>query len=123
MPDACTINADLLHLMDKPDIETWCCAVCGRERYTDRHHIVKRSQGEWVTDGKPHHKPTVTLCRTCHTAAHQGLLFFDWMDGWHYLRLTMRQRDALIKKHPEWGGKMGYANARKLAGWRYLVNG
>lgn len=121
MPDVCTINADLLHLMDKPNIETWCCAVCGAERYSDRHHIVKRSEGKWITDGKAHSKPTVTLCRHCHDLAHQGLLWFDWRDGWMYLKLTKDRARWEEAMHPEWGGKIGYSNARQLEGWRRIV--
>ena len=123
MRDVCTVNTDLLRLMDRPNIETWCCAVCNAPGKTERHHIVKRSQGEWVENGKAHHKPTVTLCRRCHEDAHRGLLWFDWDEGWVYMRLTREQRDAIVAAHPEWGGKMGYANARTLGYWRRLING
>ena len=123
MSDVCTINSDLLRLMDRPSIDTWCCAICNAPGRLDRHHIVKRSQGEWITDGVKHMKPTVTLCRPCHNKAHAGLLFFDWDDGWLYLEMTARQRNAEIDAHPEWGGKMGYQNARTIDGWRRLFNG
>lgn len=124
MKDCCTINPDLLHLMDKPSVYTHVCPICGAPGKLDRHHIVKRSQGKWVENGKEHVKPTITLCHSCHiTVLHsQHRLYFDWDGGWVYLLLSKRDYVNALADHPEWGGKIGYANARKLSGWRRLIN-
>jgi len=85
MKDVCTVPEFFKGLMDKPDIETggWC-AVCGSPWHVERHHIVKRSQGRWVEDGREHRKPTVMLCGFgnvggCHGEAHAGRLHFRFL--------------------------------------------
>lgn len=84
--DVCTIPRYLLRLMDKPSIKRadGRCLICGRPA-ENAHHIVKRSAGKWVTDGREHRKPTVELCGMgnasgCHGLAHQGRLHFRWVD-------------------------------------------
>lgn len=84
MVDVCTIPAFLRPLMGKPDIgrDSRFCAVCGRPA-TNMHHIVKRSAGKWVKDGKEVRKPCVRLCGDgnvsgCHELAHAGRLYFRW---------------------------------------------
>ena len=122
MKDCCTINKDLLHLMDKPSIVSHNCPICNAKA-TDQHHIVPRSAGRWVEGGIEHNKPTVSLCHKCHIELvhSERRLFFDWDDGWMYLKLPRTRVRQELERHPEWGGKIGYQNARQLSGWRRLV--
>lgn len=83
--DVCTLSELLKPLMDKPSIDNaeGVCAVCGRPA-TNKHHIVKRSAGRWVVDGREKRKPTVRLCGMgnasgCHGMAHDGRLHFRWV--------------------------------------------
>lgn len=75
-------------LMDAPTVRLPHCAVCGRSRPLEQHHIVWRSWGELVVDGRKAEKPTVTLCgfgnnlgdangiEYCHGLAHHRRLHF-----------------------------------------------
>lgn len=83
--DVCTVPEYLKPLMGRPSLDRadGRCVWCGAPA-TDRHHIVKRSQGKWVRDGVEVRKPTVRLCGSgnasgCHGKAHAGLLHFRWM--------------------------------------------
>lgn len=85
--DKCTVPEFLKPLMGKPDIDNpdRLCAVCGRPA-TNMHHIVRRSAGEWVRDGKKVPKPLVRLCgggnaSGCHGMAHDGRLHFRWNEA------------------------------------------
>lgn len=76
------------HLMDGPSIEGATCAVCGRMRPLNDHHVVFRSQGKLFREGREVPKPTIRLCGIgntgtdyCHGKAHHGLLHFDFRDG------------------------------------------
>ena len=86
MKDCCTVSELMRPMMGKPDIDNaWgFCCVCGRPA-TDRHHIVKRSAGKLVVNGREVKKPTVRLCGMgnasgCHGLAHQGMLHFRWVE-------------------------------------------
>ncbi|MDY0228126.1 MAG: HNH endonuclease signature motif containing protein [Desulfomicrobium apsheronum] len=70
------------------------CAVCC-EYPTERHHIVRRSQGG--ADG-----PLIELCRDCHHDAHQMRLHFRYTDRWEYLATV----------------PMKYERALEVQGWR-----
>lgn len=75
-------------LMELPSIVTDRCAVCGRTRPLEQHHIVWRSQGRLFRDGREVPKPTITLCGfgnhlrdsdgrlLCHGMAHHHMLHF-----------------------------------------------
>lgn len=85
--DVCTVPEFLKPLMGKPSIDNaeGRCCWCGAPNATNRHHIVKRSQGKWVKDGREVSKPTVRLCGDgnasgCHGKAHSGKLHFRWVD-------------------------------------------
>lgn len=70
------------YLMGKPSVEGDTCPFCGRKA-TNRHHIVRRSQGG--TDG-----PTVPVCGSgnlngCHGLFHSERLHMRWNDGWEWL--------------------------------------
>jgi len=82
-------------LMNAPTIRMDRCAVCGRTWPLNQHHIVFRSQGQLVRDGKVIEKPTITLCGMgndlygmapdgtrvmwCHGKAHHRLMYFRWV--------------------------------------------
>lgn len=85
--DICTVPEFLRPLMGKPSLSNahGRCCWCGRPA-TNRHHVVKRSAGTWVKDGRTITKPTILLCGEgnasgCHGKAHQGLLHFDWREA------------------------------------------
>ena len=69
-------------LMSAPNVETPCCAVCGRSWPLNRHHMVPRSAGNMYDgDGRRLEKPTVVLCGSgntggCHGKAHSGRMHF-----------------------------------------------
>lgn len=85
--DVCTVPEYLKPLMGRPSLDRadGRCVWCGAPA-TDRHHIVKRSQGRWVRNGVEVRKPTVRLCghgnaSGCHGKAHAGLLHFRWVQA------------------------------------------
>lgn len=85
--DCCTVDMIDRELMGKPNIDNanGCCAICGKPA-TNKHHIVKRSAGKLVRDGREIKKPTVRLCGEgnasgCHGLAHQGKLHFRWIES------------------------------------------
>lgn len=99
MAPATTLDRDLWPLMDGPSIKADACVVCGAIRPLNQHHVVRRSAGQLVKDGKPLPKPTLTLCGTgnilaalggrplCHGLAHHLMLHFRFAEGrWEYLR-------------------------------------
>lgn len=84
--DICTVPKFLRPLMGKPSLSNahGQCCWCGRPA-TNHHHVVKRSSGTWVKDGRAVSKPTILLCGEgnasgCHGKAHQGLLHFKWVE-------------------------------------------
>lgn len=86
MKDCCTVSELMRPMMGRPDIDNaWgVCCVCGSPAQ-DRHHIVKRSAGKLVVNGREVKKPTVRLCGMgnasgCHGLAHQGRLHFRWVE-------------------------------------------
>lgn len=85
--DVCTVPEFLRPLMGKPNVDNadGCCCWCGAPGATNRHHIVKRSSGTWIKDGREVRKPTVRLCGEgnasgCHRKAHDGLLHFRFVE-------------------------------------------
>lgn len=119
MAKVTTMPAYLHPLMDGCTVRLPFCAVCGRTRPLNLHHVVRRSAGQLVKGGVAVPKPTITLCGGgnaggCHGAAHDGRLHFRWvrahtgdwsyfhtsvLDGghWEYLRTDepCRYLDAL----------------------------
>ena len=83
--DTCTVNDLYKPLMGRPSISNAndTCCWCGAPGATNHHHIVPRSAGKLVVDGREVPKPTVLLCGMgnasgCHGKAHQHLLHFRW---------------------------------------------
>ncbi len=92
MANVTTLDPLYWPLMDAPTVRLDRCAVCGRVYPINQHHIVFRSQGQLVRDGKKVEKPTVTLCgmgndlygiapdgtrvKWCHGKAHHRLMYF-----------------------------------------------
>lgn len=79
-------------LMAAPSIERPYCAICGRARPLEQHHMVFRSAGELFDEhGRKMRKPTITLCgfgnnlrdadgrEYCHGLAHHKRLHFRWV--------------------------------------------
>lgn len=104
-------------LMDAPSVRLDRCAVCGAPGPLEQHHVVRRSQGQLVRDGKALPKPTVTLCGMgsnlgdghrlwCHGMAHHHLLHLRYTErGWEWLRTREPTR---------------YDVALTMGGWRRL---
>ena len=85
--ECCTVDELYKPLIGKPNIDNvdHVCCVCGKPA-SNKHHIVKRSAGKLVVDGREIQKPTVRLCGSgnasgCHGKAHKGLLHFRWVEG------------------------------------------
>lgn len=103
-------------LMDAPSVRLDRCAVCGASSPLEQHHVVRRSQGQLVRDGRILPKPTVTLCgvgnilgsgrrRYCHGMAHHQMLHFRYTDRWEWLATEAPTR---------------YEVALSMRGWRPL---
>lgn len=87
--DVCTVDAILLPMMGRPSVDNAAraCCICGKPA-ANLHHIVKRSAGKLVRNGREIRKPTVRLCGCgnasgCHGMAHDGKLHFRWVDIVH----------------------------------------
>jgi len=87
--DVETVNALYRPLMGKPSIKNanGICCWCGAPGATNHHHIVPRSAGKVVLNGRELSKPTILLCGDgnasgCHGKAHQHLLHFRWVDSY-----------------------------------------
>jgi len=89
-------------------------------------------------------KPTLTLCRKCHSKVHHdgGMLYFRWVDatkehkfngmvpayvgqGWYeFLEITREQEREWKRSHPLPNGnlpsKIGYYNALGMDGWERI---
>lgn len=141
--DICTIDECFKPMMGKPSVHAPYCVVCGSTENLEQHHPVKRSEGKWVRDGREVRKPTLTLCRKCHSKVHShgGYLWFRWKDakvgdwvsgsssitgaGWfEYLELSFPQANEWMERHPLPNGKLpskiGYMNALDMKGWRRI---
>ena len=124
--ECCTVDELLLPMMGKPNIdnESGVCCICGRPA-SDKHHIVKRSAGKWVVDGREIRKPTVRLCGSgnasgCHGKAHKGLLHFRWVDNEKCNNAPLRwcgggHWSYLLTEKP-----VKYQEALETEGWRRL---
>ena len=105
-------------LMDADTVRLPYCAVCGRARPLEQHHIVWRSWGQLWRDGRRLEKPTVTLCgwgnnlrgpdgsMWCHGRAHHRMLHFRNDRG----RLEYLMLDRPAK----------YQDALEMDGWEPL---
>lgn len=117
MAGVTTLPPLLQPLMDGAPVRLDRCAVCGRARPLNEHHVVRRGAGRLYRDGAEVEKPTITLCgvgnhltdasgaRFCHGMAHHGLLHFRWIGEWEYL-ITVRP--------------VKYQEALEMGGWRKL---
>lgn len=88
-------------LFDLPSIKGKVCAVCGRNRPLNDHHLIWRSWAGVQEDGRELEKPTVTLCGTgavsgCHRKAHERSLHFRNNGGvLEYLERDGKYRELL----------------------------
>lgn len=106
------------------------CAVCGRARPLNQHHVVRRSAGQLVRGGIVVPKPTITLCGSgntggCHGAAHDGRLHFRWVrsetKGGNFG--TYLRQESSIGGHWEFliaDEPCDYLHALDLEGWTPL---
>lgn len=120
--DVCTVPAYLRPLMGRPSIDNveGRCVWCGAPA-TDRHHIVKRSQGRWVRDGVEVRKPTVRLCGSgnacgCHGKAHAGMLHFRWVQHQPDSRRPLAEAGPGLPGH--WEALETSEPCRTLEAWR-----
>lgn len=129
--DCDTLNELYKPLMGKPSISNaeGICCWCGAPGATNHHHIVPRSAGNVVVNGRALSKPTVLLCGDgnasgCHGKAHQHLLHFRWHDAYEEHR-----RDKVAVPHHDVGSghiegieldePMKYQKALEIEeGWR-----
>lgn len=121
-----TLPHHLRPLMGKPSVTMGRCAVCGRARPLEQHHIVRRGAGKLFDGtGREIEKPTVTLCgfgnnlrdadgrEFCHGLAHANRLHFRWVEadpiacGGHW--------EVIVLDEPA-----SYLKALGLEGWRRL---
>ncbi len=118
-----TLPAILVPLMDAPTIRLGRCAVCGRPRPLNQHHIVRRGAGRLYRAGAEVEKPTITLCGIgnnlrdadgrpfCHGLAHANMLHFRWVPGGE----GGGRLEYLALDEPA-----SYAAALGMGGWRPL---
>lgn len=88
-----TLPEILVPLMSAPSIRLERCAVCGRYRPLEQHHMVRRGAGRLYRMGVEVPKPTITLRGFgnnlsdadgrpyCHGLAHANRLHFRWVPG------------------------------------------
>ena len=109
MKDCCTVSELMRPMMGKPNIdnEDGLCCWCGKPA-TDKHHIVKRSAGKLVIQGREVKKPTVRLCGMgntggCHGLAHAGLLHFRWVENrWEGIETSQPMKYQQALTQTEW---------------------
>lgn len=121
-----TLPHHLRPLMGKPSVTMGRCAVCGRARPLEQHHIVRRGAGKLFDGtGREIEKPTVTLCgfgnnlkdadgrEFCHGLAHANRLHFRWVEadpiagGGHWEVIVLDEA-------------CDYLTALRMDGWRPL---
>lgn len=119
--DVCTVPEYLKPLMGRPSLDRadGRCVWCGAPA-TDRHHIVKRSQGRWVREGVEVRKPTVRLCGSgnasgCHGKAHAGLLHFRWKQAEYDKRRPLAETSPGLPGH--WEGLETKEPCDTLTAW------
>ena len=131
MPSS-TLAAELVPLMRAPSVTLDHCAICGRTRPLNQHHVVRRGAGALYRGGVEVPKPTITLCGFgnnlrdadgrywCHGLAHHGMLHFRWVED-------RPSRPATHHEHPPCAGHLeylrtnepcSYAAALGSDGWR-----
>ena len=105
-------------LMEAESVVLPYCAVCGRGKPLNQHHIVRRGQGSVFRDGRRMERPTVTLCGVgsnlggngspewCHGKAHHWMLHF---------RNDRGRLEYLETEEPT-----EYARALEMGGWEPL---
>lgn len=108
-------------LMELDDIVLPRCAVCGRNWPLNNHHIVWRSWGQLVRDGKVLRRPVITLCGNgshlgscgsaefCHGKAHHRMLHF--------------RNDRGLLECLELDAPLNYMAALGMDGWRPVEMG
>lgn len=125
--DVCTVDELMLPMMGKPSIdnEARVCCICGKPA-TNNHHVVKRSAGKLVRNGREVKKPTVRLCGCgnasgCHGKAHDGKLHFRWVDTVkesrrdEMLTLVGGHWEVMLSDEP-----VKYIDALAMDGWKPL---
>lgn len=134
MPES-TLPAEMAILLRAPSITLDHCAICGRARPVNQHHIVRRGAGKVYRGGVEVPKPTITLCGSgnnltdadgrfyCHGLAHHQLLHFRWVDD-------APTRPALAEEHPPCAGHLEYLRTKRatdyhtalsMDGWRRVL--
>lgn len=129
MAKVTTMPAYLWPLMDGCTVRLPFCAVCGRTRPLNQHHVVRRSAGQLVRGGIVVPKPTLTLCGSgntggCHGAAHDGRLHFRWVKAptgdWRYFKTVA---DGGHWEYLRTDEPCRYAEALEIDGWREIAGG
>lgn len=94
-----TLPEMLYPLMHVQSLKLDYCAICRRHEPLNDHHMVRRSAGVLIENGKELEKPTITLCGFgnhltdadgryfCHGLAHAQRLHFRAINGEIYYRL------------------------------------
>lgn len=140
--EVCTVDEVFKPMMGKPSVIKPYCVVCGSTRNLEQHHPVKRSEGIWRVAGREMQKPTLTLCRRCHSKVHHdgGLLYFKWSQSdadfwqgkpnyigaghWEFIEISEEQERRWRELHKLPNGelptKIGYMNALEMSGWRKI---
>lgn len=125
MAKVTTLDPIFWPLMQAPTVKLDRCAICGRIRPLNEHHIVWRSWGNLYRDGVLVKKPTVTLCgfgnnlmdadgvMYCHGKAHHRLIHFRWVPHPEYA-------NAGHIEYIEVDEPVKYQEALELDGWRPL---
>ena len=127
--DVCTVSELMRPMMGRPNIDNaeGLCCWCGRPA-TDRHHIVKRSAGKLVKNGREVPKPTARLCgfgnaSGCHGKAHAGRLHFRWVDHQETPIEIFRNGSYPGRGHweaLETSEPCKYQQALEMEGWRRI---
>ena len=125
MANVTTLDPIFWPLMQAPTVKLDRCAICGRIRPLNDHHIVWRSWGNLYRDGVLVKKPTVTLCgfgnnlrdadgvMYCHGKAHHRLIHFRWVPHPEYA-------NAGHLEYIELDEPAKYQEALEMDGWRPL---
>lgn len=133
--DKSTLDEIYWPLMKVDSVISNHCLVCGRNSDLNQHHIVWRSWGELMHDGRALKKPTVTLCGFgnhlrdadgryyCHGLAHHRMLHFrvgkEVLNSYTERKFTgwieVSHLEYLITEEPT-----DYLVALEMDGWRRL---
>ena len=122
MADVTTLDPAYWPLMDARSVRLPYCAVCGRTWPLNQHHVVFRSQGQLVRDGRKVEKPTVTLCgngNDLYGIAPDGTRVM-WCHGKAHHRLMHFRNDRGFLEVIELDEPAKYQAALAMEGWRPL---